>query len=135
MTIAWSPSYAIGYPLIDAQHQELFIRFNALVEACRQREGRKEIVQLFAFLDEYVVKHFNAEEALMAAHDYPDSRMHIKQHRDFIEKLQGWHQHLQQDGSTLDLVIETNEALILWLIRHIRTVDGALGSFLKSRPA
>jgi hemerythrin len=133
MTIAWNSSYAIGYPLIDAQHQELFLRFNALMTACRQREGRKEIVRLFAFLDDYVIEHFNAEEALMASHNYPEIHAHLQQHQDFIEKLKGWHHHLQLEGSTLDLVIETNEALMLWLIRHIRTIDGALGVYLKSR--
>ena len=135
MSIAWQPSYAIGYPLIDQQHQELFTRFNVLVEACQKKEGRKEIVRLFEFLDDYVVTHFKAEEALMAEHDYPEFARHLRQHQDFIEKLQSWHQHLQKEGSTLDLLIETNEALILWLVRHIRTVDGALGHFLQSRTA
>ncbi len=133
MTIAWNASYAIGYPLIDAQHQELFSRFNALVGACQQKQGRQEVVRLFEFLDEYVVQHFNAEEALMAAYAYPESRMHREQHQEFTEKLQGWHRHLQQEGSTLDLVVDTNEAVIRWLIRHIRTVDVALGTFLHSR--
>jgi hemerythrin len=133
MTIAWNSSYAIGYPVIDAQHQELFNRFNAFVGACLQKQGRKEVVRLFEFLDEYVVLHFNAEESLMAAYDYPESSMHRDEHQDFIGKLQGWHRHLQQEGSTLDLVVDTNEALIHWLIRHIRTVDVALGTFLRSR--
>lgn len=71
MTIAWSASYAIDHPLIDAQHP------------------------------------------------------------DFIEKLQGWHKHLPQEGSTLDPVIDTNEVLV----RHIRTVDVVLGTFLHRRQA
>ncbi len=135
MTIAWNASYAIGYPMIDAQHQELFKRFNALIEACQQKKGRQEVVRLFEFLDTYVVEHFSAEEALMTVHVYPEVGMHRKQHQEFIEKLQGWQRHLQQEGSTLGLLIETNEAVMLWLIRHIRTVDMALGKFLHSRQA
>jgi hemerythrin len=133
MTIVWDSSYAVGYRQIDLQHQELFDRFNALNEACRQRQGREELIRFYKFLDIYVEEHFNAELSLMESCNYPETTMHVNQHRDFIEKLNSWHHKLQQDGATLDLLVETNEALLHWLIRHIRTVDVDLGTFLNRR--
>ncbi|MEJ2201627.1 MAG: bacteriohemerythrin [Desulfuromonadaceae bacterium] len=133
MTIAWDPSYAIGYPQIDTQHQELFYRFNALIQACRQKQGREEIVRLFKFLDHYVEEHFSAEQSLMAAHNYPEQDSHIQQHQDFIQQLAGWQGKMQQDGVSFDLLVETNEALLSWLIRHIRSIDRKLGIYLNNR--
>jgi len=69
----------------------------------------------------------------MLAHNYPGSDAHRSQHQAFIEKLKQWHAQLNRTGVTLDLLIETNEALFQWLVRHIRVMDGELGRFLKNK--
>lgn len=133
MSIEWKPDYAIGYEKIDAQHKELFRRFNDLVVACKERRGRGEIDSLFNFLDEYVIYHFGEEEELMASRGYPQYEEHRRLHREFVERLQKWRHHLKTAGPTLDLVIETNQSMIVWLIDHICGVDIRLGQFLNNR--
>ena len=73
MSILWNSDYATGHLLIDAQHQELFNWFNVLLDACKKQQGRQEIINLFNFLDQYVVEHFTLEEGLMLAHNSPES--------------------------------------------------------------
>lgn len=119
----WKDEYAVGHPLIDSHHRELFVRFNALISACRARKGREEIDRLYDFLDEYVHVHFSAEEALMADAIYPDMATHQRQHQEFIKRLRQWQSQFEESGASFDLLVETNEALFAWLIQHIRLVD------------
>jgi len=131
MPLVWNPDYAIGHDLIDAQHQELFQRFNALIAACKQQQGRQEIVHLFEFLNDYVEYHFKIEETLMETNHYSEGPMHRKQHREFVDRLRGWQRRYEQSGATFDLLVQTNEGLFLWLIQHIRGVDVELAKILR----
>lgn len=40
MALTWTDDLAVGFGLIDSQHKELFSRFNALLQACREGKGR-----------------------------------------------------------------------------------------------
>ncbi len=135
MAVEWNSKYEIGFERIDRQHQELFRRFNDLIEACKCCRGRDKIAELVEFLDEYVIYHFSAEEALMAGQGYPQFEEHRRQHQEFVEKIRGWRRHLEEEGATLDLIVDTSESVLRWLITHIRRVDVEVGAFLASRQA
>ena len=126
----WTEEYAVGHPLIDSHHPELFDRFNALIRACRDRKGCDEIARLYDFLDEYVHYHFSAEEDLMAAAISPDMARHQQQHQEFIKRLRQWQSQFKESGASFDLLVETNEALFAWLIQHIRLVDMKLARII-----
>jgi hemerythrin len=49
----------------------------------------------------------------------------------FIGKLATLRQDLEQEGATVSLVIATNQAVLQWLIEHIKRVDSKLGAFLR----
>lgn len=133
MAVEWKIEYAVGYDYIDRQHQELFRRFNTLIEACRERRGREEIAKLLRFLDDYVDSHFADEERLMAAHAYPGEGEHLEQHETFRSELERLKAILEEEGTSVHLLVSTNEAVLQWLINHIRKTDTALGSFLSRR--
>ena len=83
MDIRWSAALAVGHPEIDRQHQELFRRAAALVEALAGRE-RAEAAQHFDFLDRYAVEHFGAEERLMLESCFPGYGVHRAEHLRFV---------------------------------------------------
>ena len=83
MQMQWTPALAVGHELIDAQHQELFRRFDALVRALTEAD-RAAVGQLYEFLGEYVVSHFAEEERLMGATGYPATAIHRAAHERFI---------------------------------------------------
>jgi len=133
MSLEWNDTLAVGHPVIDAQHCEIFKRFGALLEACNQGRARESLQEIFVFLDRYVSEHFAVEEDLMVRHDYPERAEHLAEHSDFVGQLAGLRAELESSGVTPLVLIRTNKALIYWLTHHIHTVDSCLGAFLEKR--
>lgn len=131
MSLQWSDDLSVGNELIDAQHRELFTRFEAFIEACNRKRGAEELKVLFDFLDSYVKTHFAEEESLMAAHNFPGYSAHVEQHQRFIAKLAGLRGDLDTAGPTVGVLVMTSKALVYWLTEHIRQIDPQLATFLK----
>ncbi|MBI5639938.1 MAG: hemerythrin family protein [Nitrospirae bacterium] len=133
MAITWSEELATGVALIDAQHQELFLRINKLLEACNQGRGRNEVGSVIKFLEVYVIAHFAEEEQHMINYHYPAYRDHKAQHTEFMENFAKLKGLIDSEGVGLTAVISTNHLVVEWLKNHIRKIDRALGEFLRAR--
>ena len=125
-TPLWDDSLAIGVSAIDNQHRELFNRFEKLLEACREGQGREELSRLLDFLSEYVNEHFSAEEEFMASKGYADLAAHQEEHQVFRGKLDDLRQIYKDKGAGMDLLITTNAMVLDWIIQHVRKVDRKL---------
>ena len=134
MSIAWDPTLLVGIPEIDGQHQELFRRLDALHEAIRGGRSREEVGRTLAFLHDYAVQHFGAEEALMIDRGYPDLADHRAEHVAFVAELEALEGEYRRDGPTASLIIRVNTQLTGWLRSHIYRTDRALVSFLRPAP-
>lgn len=132
MAIEWNEKLKTGNSNIDNQHQELFRRFDSLLAACNQRKGKEEVQNLLLFLGDYVKTHFSMEEALQKKHNYPGYHDHKKEHDGFVLELQRLDGQLQQEGVSFPLVIQTNQTMINWLIKHINMMDKEMALFLRS---
>jgi hemerythrin len=130
MVIVWNDELATGNETIDNQHKELFKRFNDLQSACKQGKGLDELSNLLTFLGEYVRYHFALEERLQIGHDYPDYLKHKEEHDGFIRTFRKLEDQLNARGTTPTLLIQTNTALVNWLIRHFTWTDKDLANFL-----
>jgi hemerythrin len=130
MAIEWREELATGNREIDSQHKELFRRFNNLLESCNQGKGKEEVYNMLLFLGDYVRTHFDAEEHLQIKHGYPGYAAHKEEHDKFILDLRQLESQLSTEGSTIVLVIQTNQAIVNWLIRHISGTDKQLANFL-----
>jgi hemerythrin len=131
MGIEWRDSLSIGVSEIDNQHKELLARFDKLLKACETGKGLSELKELLAFLNEYVIKHFNDEEALQKLRRYHGYESHKKEHEYFVARIKTLQEEVDREGVALHHVMETNNLLLKWLINHISTVDVELGKFLK----
>jgi hemerythrin len=131
MAIEWRENLATGSAEIDAQHKELFKRFNDLLTACNQGKGKDEVANLLLFLNDYIRSHFAAEEELQVRHAYPSYGAHKEQHDKFRKDLRELERQFGDEGATVSLVIQTNQTLISWLIRHISGTDKELAAFLR----
>lgn len=134
MAILWDPTLLVGIPEIDGQHQELFRRLDALHEAIRGGRSRDEVGRTLAFLHQYAVQHFGAEEALMVDRGYPDLADHRAEHVAFVAELEALEGEYQRDGPTASLIIRVNTQLTGWLRSHIYRTDRALVNFLRPTP-
>lgn len=135
MAIEWSPAIAVGHATIDAQHRQLLQHFNDLLEACRKKEGKQELQSLFSFLQNYTLTHFREEEKIMGSSGYPDLETHRRAHRDFERRLQDLQDTMRERGPSLGVIVETNQALLKWIVSHIKNTDVVMGRYLQERQA
>ena len=133
MSLQWSEGLATGFSKIDEQHKELINRYNDLLKACKDGRGRQEVGEVLDFLGSYVVYHFDEEEKLMAETLYPETDLHIKQHKLLIEKVQELQKDISENGSSVSVLININTTLLNWLVAHIKEIDIQLGSFLQQK--
>ncbi|HVP66330.1 MAG TPA: bacteriohemerythrin [Anaeromyxobacteraceae bacterium] len=130
MAIQWDKSLAVGVKLVDEQHQELFRRVNALLDAMLQAKGKDEVAQVLAFLKDYVVEHFGAEQKLMAQYKYPGLAQHKAQHDAFVKTFLEAKAEFDEKGPSGGLAIRLNSYLGAWLRDHIGSSDRAMGQFV-----
>jgi hemerythrin len=132
MIFMWTEDLETGVAMIDDQHRELFLRLNALLEACRLQKGREEIELFLAFLDEYVIHHFVAEEQEMAESDYPGISAHKAEHREFVMQMLAIKKEAREYGAGIHVILMTVRASGDWLANHIRKTDKAMAAHLRS---
>lgn len=130
MGFEWTPQLSVGYTEIDRQHEELLRRFNRLQNACRNRQGREEVRELFDFLDNYVMEHFTAEERIMFTSRYPQIMTHQQEHLELITKLRKLKRQMHDYEISSTLVIEITQTMFQWIVDHIQKSDVELGKFL-----
>lgn len=131
----WTPKYAVGHPLIDQQHQELFARADALLDAMHAGRAAAELGELLEFLGKYVVEHFGSEERLMQERRFPGAASHEAQHAEFVRRFREASEAHRSKGATSAVVLELRELLRGWLVTHVCTVDLQLAAFLRAESA
>lgn len=131
----WNTSLATGYAAIDEQHQELFARADALIDAMLQGKAASEMSELVVFLREYCREHFAMEEALMTQVRYPLAPGHLEAHRLFEQRFQHIERMLAAKGPTAKVVLDLKDLIRGWLVTHIGTIDAKLAAFLRSARA
>lgn len=133
MAVEWSEDLATGVEVIDNQHKEIFRRIDGLLEACMAGKGREAVAGVLAFLENYVIEHFAAEEKIQRDNLYPEYANHRAMHAAFIEDVEKLKQQFEQEGPSLAMVMVTNRKVVDWLVHHIKKSDKALGNYLKSK--
>jgi hemerythrin len=133
MKIEWQDSLSVGVAEIDHQHKLLFGKFNALLAAWVEGKGAHEIAQLFKFLDAYMVGHFADEEHLMQTIGFPEVSQHRLAHQAFARQVAVLKDLLRRDGPTEELVTSVSMSMTKWLIKHISSMDRAIGRFVKQQ--
>ncbi|AMV72804.1 bacteriohemerythrin [Desulfuromonas carbonis] len=132
MAINWDDSLLTGVDDIDDQHRELFRRFNNLLAACNQGQGREEVLRTLTFLDDYIRSHFHEEELMQQRSNFPDYPAHRAQHDNFIATTEALADQFRSEGASLGLLVKTNTTLMEWLVGHIRKMDRAFARHLNA---
>jgi hemerythrin len=132
MALRWSSALATGVSEIDAQHVELFERFDQLLDAmiAKDRDGA---ARLIPFLQSHVREHLAAEERLMRELAYPDEAAHAAEHAAFAAEIEDLARQLEERGPTARLVLRLEVELTGWLRDHLYAADAALARFVLSR--
>ena len=133
----WKEHYRIGSELIDSQHHELFDRVASFIRAVQEEgawEERLDQVQAtLEFMKEYVVIHFNDEEALQREICYPGLEKHAAVHAAFREEIRQFAQRVEEEGFDEEKVQEFAARVMTWLIMHVGREDQRIGEFIRSQ--
>jgi len=132
MAYQWNKAWEIGYPLVDAQHKMLIHKYNSFIVACASGKGKVELMGAINFLLSYTVEHFSDEEALQIQINYPHYDKHKMQHDTFKMGAEKLASRLEKEGPSARLVVQFNADIGDWLIRHIKTEDARLTSYIKN---
>lgn len=132
----WKDKYKVGVEKIDEQHQELFARLSNFIKVVQSEEewdGKiDEVKETLNFLQEYVVYHFDDEEAYQEKINYPEIESHKQEHAKFKQTIKGYVDLFEQGGFTEEKIQELSAKVMTWLIMHIGRVDQKLAEYANS---
>lgn len=129
----WAELIRLGNAEIDAQHDQMFLLADALVESLVDAAAggvtRDPLELLRAFIDA-TYRHFRFEEELMWSEGYPWSEAHAQEHGALLKRI-GEHSYMFEVGQRN--VAQISEFLRVWISRHIDETDRELVVWLASR--
>lgn len=134
-TFLWNPTWETGVVFIDEQHRELFNRMAMFSDRLATRKAVDEntgLLDLAAYLQEYVDFHFRDEEALMGQIGYPDLEEHQRVHREMRAQLETLLADHLQDKELL--AFDLMGFLVSWLLDHINGHDRKVANYIYCRP-
>ncbi len=133
MLIDWSDEYSVGIPAIDEQHKFFFEAVHRLHKECLANEGEHVVLETLVFLENYVVGHFQAEEALMREHEYARVDEHAKLHIEFLKQFRELIGPFKELGPSQQLAESMGEMVQQWLVDHIAKADMLYAKHIRER--
>lgn len=133
MARTWNPIWKIDVQRIDRQHEGLYDRFDAFVEAASAGSRTVAATEALFFLSSYVDEHFRDEEAAMAEAGYPGLADHRELHRGFARELAELTGSFRAKGATPSFLLALANLFESWLTLHITRADQRFGDFLRAR--
>jgi hemerythrin-like metal-binding protein len=127
--IVWKEEYSVGHDELDVHHQRMFTIINDLYDALITRASPSQLTALFRSASDYAQMHFQAEEDVMRAAQYPGLAAHQKAHRLYIQRLEGLLPGAL--SSPTDLSSDLLRFLKEWLVNHILKMDQAYAGHLE----
>jgi len=132
MTIEWNEDLKLGVEKIDHQHRAFFEQRNKFMAACTElleekddpEVIRKEIDELFYFLTDYFLTHFNDEEEILKEADSPYYEEHKKHHQEFIKEVKKIkYDFLENEEIDIKLIRQLKDKITAWFVNHISKDD------------
>ncbi len=119
--IRWRESYNTGIEQFDEEHHKIVDFINSMFVAIRDKAEQQEVEKVLAGVVSYTEYHFDNEEAIMAASNYPELEEHRKKHEKLKAETVKFKVRLEEDfkeGSRKFYVF-----LREWFTDHIMECD------------
>jgi len=84
--LVWRKAYASDNGHIDTQHRALFENVNTPLNSIKDNRPKQELAQLIGALVAEIRQHFEEEEQLFRAAEYPDSERHCELHHHLVTR-------------------------------------------------
>lgn len=126
--INWNNKLSLGISSVDLEHKRLINLANQLAVAIIDGEGKEHLKMVLDKLLDYTATHFKNEEALFNKFKYPESDVHIEEHRKLTHQVMDLHKEI-----SLRFAGNIVEFLESWLVDHILKYDIKYAEYLKDR--
>ncbi len=126
--LLFEQSLQLGYQPIDDDHMKLADLINQLYAAGMEGRDHDQQSDILGQLVDYTSWHFRHEQRLMQACGYPETDLHIKEHKKLLDQVQAVQR--KYDQAEYEDLTELNTLLKDWLIGHILKVDSKLVDYL-----
>ena len=120
--VQWKDEYNTGQSAIDFDHKTLVTITNELFDELVKGSSPATILRLFKNLTDYVHRHFEREEEILRATEYPNIHGHAYKHREIEQVMGKLFLRYQEDPSTLKQS-EVVDFLRRWIRDHILNED------------
>ena len=134
--LLWSEQFSTGSPVIDEQHRQLIRYLNQfeglLVQTNPTSTDITAIIQFLDFLEDYIDSHFKYEEQCMESHRCPAHQKNRQAHQGFKQMFQSFKLKTKKQGFRLEMLVELNQTINVWVQEHILRVDTELKPCLGS---
>lgn len=128
--IEFTDDLRLDIKVVDDQHRKLVDLINGLIDLEADEASSEAIPQALEELADYIEIHFQTEEEMMKAVDFPALDEHHKQHAEFVKKtIQFNHDYRVGEAN---LGVEMLIFLSTWLIDHIKGEDPKFVPYLKA---
>jgi hemerythrin-like metal-binding protein len=114
----WDDELNVGIGLIDNQHKIIFDLVNDLGKASLAMADKKVIDTLFDVIENYVFRHFEAEEELIRHHQ--DALTHTLEHYMLIKEFRKFRLSFRNRNSSEN---SAHDFLDSWFVQHIKHRD------------
>jgi hemerythrin-like metal-binding protein len=125
----------VGNTFIDSDHRRLVDLINDFHDAVSMGKGREIIGETLTNLEEYIIGHFDREEAEMKKIGYqkPDSHNHYLEHIKLIKEVVGF--KAMFDRKLHMPMTQISKFLKEWFIDHVSVTDRKLAEAIKNYTA
>ena len=127
LLLTWTERWSVGVPEMDKDHRVLINLINQLTQAFRAPESNWVVGSVLNSLWDYTAYHFNREEALLRAANFPGASEHANRHVSLKSQVREWLDSYQNDPDSVD-PRELQVSLRGWLMNHV------LGEDMRYRP-
>jgi hemerythrin len=124
-------------PFINDDHREEGRLLNDLAEAVKgHRTGKvpvETVLHHFEALLQHTQEHFGREEEAMRQSGVPPYAMHKGEHDRVIDEMEAEEVHFRETGDTGRLWSYISEAVPVWFVAHIQSMDAVTAQFVVAR--
>ena len=104
-----------------------------LVTAANNGEGKDVLAEAIAFLEKYVIQHFDAEEQIQIVNSYPEYDSHKRQHHEFRNNITELKNEFETEGANAAVLVKSIATIGNWIHDHVQQYDKALAEYLRGR--
>ena len=121
--IRWHKDLESGIELVDTQHKDFFMNVNKFIIKARVEKNKMVVTEEIDFLINYLLYHFQTEEAFQVASEYPNYLNHQAAHKNLGFQVQEIILKLKINEFSREYIEIFYTFLMNWVEEHILKMD------------